>query len=174
MLGASAEHFTESEHLIEDVASVWEAVGIEASAGGGGNALVAEAIKGRALLRIAQNAVSLGSFLEFFFGVVIAGVAVGMMLQSKLPIGSLEHLVVTVPGYTEDFIIVALGYTHRSISLGLDCHFDHGRAEQATFEVVTALEFRQYGVIGNVLGFHHFDGVMDMRIKRLSLSNNRL
>ena len=135
---------------------------------------MAEAIESRALLRIAQNAVSLGSFFELFLGMVIAGVAVRMMLQSQLAVGSFEHLIVTVPGNAEDFIIVALGYTHRSISLGFDGHFDHGRAEQATFEVVTTLEFRQHGVIGNVLGFHHFDGVMDMRIKRLSLSNNRL
>ena len=135
---------------------------------------MAEAIESRALLRIAQNAVSLGSSFELFLGMVIAGVAVRMMLQSQLAVGSFEHLIVTVPGNAEDFIIVALGYTHRSISLGFDCHFDHGGAEQTTFEVVTALEFRQYGVIGNILGFHHFDGVMDMRIKRLSLSNNRL
>jgi hypothetical protein len=123
VVGAS-EHFT--EHLVGMSRS--ESVGIEASAGSGGNSLVAEAIEGGALLRIAQNAVSFGSFFEFFLGMMIAGVSVGMMLQSQLAVGSLEHLIVAVPGYTEDFIVVTLGYAHRSISLGFDCHFDHGRA----------------------------------------------
>ena len=48
-----------------------------------GHALMSEAVVGGALLRIAQNAIGLGGFLEFFFGVVIAGIAVGMMLPRR-------------------------------------------------------------------------------------------
>ena len=73
---------------------------------------MAEAVVGGALLRIAQDAIGLGGFLEFFLGVVIAGIAVGMMLQGELAVGRLEHRLVAVPGYTEDFIIVSFGHAH--------------------------------------------------------------
>ena len=53
---ASAEHVAESEHVAEDVAQVGESGGrIEAVAGRGGHALMAEAVIRGALLRIART-----------------------------------------------------------------------------------------------------------------------
>ena len=88
---AAAEHVAESEYVAQDVGQVGEAGGgIESIAGRGGHALMAEAVVGGALLRIAQDAIGFGGFLEFLFGFVIAGIAVGMKFERKLAIGRLE------------------------------------------------------------------------------------
>ncbi len=122
----------------------------------------------------AQDAIGFGRFLKLLFGVFIAWIAVRMMLQGKPAIGRLEHCSVAVPDYTEDFIIVSFGHAHWLISLRLDSDLDHRRTQQAAFEVVAALVFGQDGMVGCVLGFHHFHGVVDVRIKWLSLNNHRL
>ena len=51
-----------------------------------------EAVVRRALLRIAQDAIGLGGFLELLFGVLIAGIAVGVMRQGELAVGRLKNL----------------------------------------------------------------------------------
>ena len=71
---------------------------------------MAEAVIGGAFLRIAQNAIRFGGFLEFFFGLVIAGIAVGMKLQRELAIGRFEDSLIAIAADAEDFVIVALGY----------------------------------------------------------------
>src|SRR5205823_714316 len=104
------------EHVVQDVAQIRHSVGIEASAGRAGYALVSVAVVGGALLWIAQDAISFGRFLEFLLGMFIARIAVGMMRQGELAVGRLEHRFIAVPDYTEDFIIVSFGHAHWLIS----------------------------------------------------------
>ncbi len=92
---ARAEHVAETEKLTQNVAEV-ETAGIEPASGGRLQSLVAEPVVGRALLRIAQNAIGFRGFLEFLLGFLIVGIAVGMMLESELTIRALDLLVVGV------------------------------------------------------------------------------
>jgi hypothetical protein len=71
---------------------------------------MAEPVIGGAFLRIAQNTIGFGGLLELFFGLVIAGIAIGMKFQCKLAIGSFEDRLVAIAADAEDFVIVALGY----------------------------------------------------------------
>ena len=57
---------------------------------------MSEAVVGGALLRIAQDAIGLGAFLELFLGIVIAGVAVRMKLEGELAVCALQRRVVGV------------------------------------------------------------------------------
>src|SRR5665213_2465263 len=78
------EHVAESEYIAQDVGQVGKAGGrIESAGGSRGHALMAEAVIGGALLGVAQNAIGFGGFFEFFFGFVVAGIAVGMKFQRK-------------------------------------------------------------------------------------------
>ncbi len=110
--GAS-EDVAESENVTEDVGQVGEARRrIETVAGRCGHAFMAEAIVGGALLGVAQDAVSLGGFLEFLFRVVVAGIAIGMIFQRQLAVGGLEYSLLAIASDAENFVIIALGYAH--------------------------------------------------------------
>ena len=135
---------------------------------------MAEAVVGGALLRIAQDAIGLGGFLELLLGMLVAGIAVGMMRQGKLAVRGFQHRFVAVPDYTEDFIIVSFGHAHGLISLRLDGDLDHRRTQKATLEVIATLVFGKHSMVGRIFGLHHLHGVVDVRIKRLSLNNHRL
>ena len=73
---------------------------------------MAIAIVGGALLRIAQDAVGFGGFLEFFFGLLIVGIAIRMVFQRQLAVGALERRRVAIAADAEDFVIIALGGVH--------------------------------------------------------------
>ncbi len=75
---------------------------------------MAEAIVGGALLRVAQDAIGLGGFLEFLFGVVVAGIAIGMKFERQLAVGGLKHRLLAVASDAENFVIIALSYAHCS------------------------------------------------------------
>ena len=66
--------------------------------------LVAEAVIGRTALGIRQGLVGLVEFLEAQFGFRIARIAIGVILHRQLAKGALQHLLVSVPFDTEDFI----------------------------------------------------------------------
>jgi hypothetical protein len=53
---------------------------------------VAEAVEGRSLLRVAQDAIGFGSFLEPLLGGGVVGIAVGMVLQREPSVSSLDLL----------------------------------------------------------------------------------
>ena len=78
-----AEQVAEPEKVAEDIAKILEGVRVESTraARGALQSGMAEAIIGRAFLRIAENAVGFGRFLEFFFSVRIVGIAVRVELQ---------------------------------------------------------------------------------------------
>ena len=66
-------------------------------------------------LRIFQTFIGLADFLEFGFGVRVAGVAVGMPLHGKLAIGRLERRAVTVARHLQKFVIIGLSGHSRVI-----------------------------------------------------------
>ena len=137
---------------------------------------MAEAIVGGALLRVAQDAVRFGGFLEFFLGLVIAGIAIGMVLQRQLAVGGLERRLVAIAGDAENFVIIAFGHVHVAEPIWNRAHRDlhHGGTQQPALEIVASLVLFEHGVIGGLIGFDHFDGVMNVRIERLSRGYDRL
>ena len=88
--GASAtEKIFESEEVPENILKILEDAGVESAfEADPGNPRVAEAVIGLALRRVAQHAIRLGRFAEFFFRVrLVLRVAVGMPLHRRLAIG---------------------------------------------------------------------------------------
>ena len=70
---------------------------------------MAEAVIGRALLRILERVISLDDFLELVLGIAIAGIAVRMELHRKLAIGALERRLVGALRHAEHFVEIAFG-----------------------------------------------------------------
>ena len=58
-------------------------------------------------LGVRQNVVGLGGFLEFFFGGLVTGVAVGMELKGQLAIGLFQLRVAGLAADAENFVVVA-------------------------------------------------------------------
>ena len=96
---AAPEHVAEdiAEHVVEDVVDVAEA-GLAAATGLAVDAGMAEAVVGRALLRIRQDRIGLVDFLELGGGVGAAAVAVRMVLHRQLAEGRLEGRAVAILG----------------------------------------------------------------------------
>ena len=69
-----------------------------------------EPVVAAALFRIGENGVRLGRFLELFLGGMIAGVAIGMILQRQLPIGALDLLIVGVFGNAQNVVVIAFAH----------------------------------------------------------------
>ena len=84
--------------------------------------VVAVAIVSGAFLLIGENAVGLGRFFEFFLGLRIARILVGVILQRHLPIGFLDVLEAGVALQAEDLVVVAFfcgRQDYRGVSEGL-------------------------------------------------------
>src|SRR5581483_8913669 len=113
---APAEEVPETEQVAENVAEVLENGGIKSHAAGRSPAhpRMPEAVVLCALLRIHQNAVSLGAFLEFLFGAGIIGIAVGMVLQRHLAVGALDLLLAGGAADAQHLVIVAFAVTGQS------------------------------------------------------------
>ena len=69
---------------------------------------MAEAVVGGALLRIAQDAISFGGFLEFLLGRGIVRIAVGMIALGELAVSALDLLIAGFPADTQYFVIISL------------------------------------------------------------------
>ena len=73
---------------------------------------VPEALIGGALVGVLQNLIGLAKFLEFVFGRVVAGVAIGMAFHRQLAIGDFQILGCAAVRDPEDLVIIAL--THQA------------------------------------------------------------
>ena len=106
-----------AEEVAEDVAEdVLEAGGGEIEAAEAAALLeggVAEAVVLGALLGIAQHLVGLGGFLEALLGGLVAGIAVGVVLQRDLAVGLLDLVGAGAAADAQDFVVVALSPPHR-------------------------------------------------------------
>ena len=78
---------------------------------------MAEAVVAVPLLRVRQNAVRLGRFLEFLFSGVIARIAIGMVLQRQLAVGALDLHLGGGPGDAEDFVVVAFAHAFATFTM---------------------------------------------------------
>jgi hypothetical protein len=94
---ASTEEVAEAEDVAEpaeDVLEPDEHVRVEpAGARGRADAGVTEAVVQAPLLRVGEDGVGLGRFLEPLFRFLAALVAVGMVLERQLAVGALDLLV---------------------------------------------------------------------------------
>jgi len=182
----SAENVAESEKVAKDVAEVLEDGGVKAAATANtSDARVAEAVVKSPLLAIRENRVGLAGFLEFFFRVRIIGVAIRMKLQGELAVRALDLLVAGAARYAEHFIIVAFSVTGQnglsqilssfvvSLMLRVPRDLDHLGTQQPVLELVATLHFFEHMMILGVVGFHHFDRLVKMRIERLVFRGNR-
>src|SRR5260221_12183888 len=78
---------------------------------------MAEAVVGRALLAVLEDVVGLVDFLEFDFGGVVAGIAIGMQLFGELAIGGFQLLHRGALLAAQSFVIAALhGWSMGSVS----------------------------------------------------------
>ena len=108
----SAEELGEhvAEHVAEDVFRPRVCAAAATAAAIAVEALLAEAVIDRTTLRIAQDLVSLGHFLELGFRVRAPLVAVGMVLHRLLAEGGFENLLISVLRDAENIIIGALAH----------------------------------------------------------------
>ena len=105
---ATAKRIAKTKELSEDVAEVLKYGGINSSTGcPSAKSRVSEAVVCGSLVRIGKHRVGLAHFLEFFFRVRIARIAVGMKLERKLPICALDLLLGGFAGNSEHFVVVA-------------------------------------------------------------------
>ena len=98
-----------AEHIAEDVAE--RVRGAEAAAAAARReALVAVLIVDGALLRVGQHFVGFLGLLEFFFGLVIVGIAVGMKFHRQAAIGLLDLGFRRGARDVEHLVVIALGH----------------------------------------------------------------
>ena len=161
--------------------------GVEARAAASAEAGVAEAVVDAALLAIRQYRVSFAALFEFFFRVGIIGVAVGMELQRQFAIGALDLLLGGGAGDAQHLVVVAFSVAGqnglsqilsvyvalRGSVLGVARDPHHRRTQQAVFQLVATLQLVEHMMIFGFFGVHHFNGLVKMRIKRLTLGRDR-
>ena len=156
---------TEPEEVSQNIAEVLECVGTEAA--GSGCALktrVPKAIVGRALLRIAQDAVRFRGFFEPLFRRRIVRVAVRVVFQRHFAVSAFDLLLAGIAAHTENFVIISLFH---GIHLRFYCDFDHGGPQKFSSEIVPSLEFTQDHLVFHFFGLHTLHGLMQIGIKLL-------
>jgi hypothetical protein len=92
---AASEEVAKSENVAENVAEIRKDRRIEApkSPAGSTDAGMPKPVVAGAFLRVAQNRVSLGGFLEFFFRFLVPWVSVRMVLKRQFSVRALDFLV---------------------------------------------------------------------------------
>ena len=116
----SSEGALATEERFEDVAEA-RRIAETATAGSG----LAEAVVVGATFIVAERFVGLGDFLEPRFGLVVAGIAVGMQLASELAVRLLDLVGRGRAIDAEQFVIVSHGYPRVRCSpslIGDHCH----------------------------------------------------
>src|SRR6266850_79549 len=102
-----------AEERSEDVLEIGEDLRVEAAETlGAAEAGMAEPVVAGALLLVGQDGVGLGRFLELLLGVLVAGVAIGVMLHGELAVGLLDLGLTGLAPDPEHLVVVAL--LHRS------------------------------------------------------------
>ena len=95
---SASEEIAEAENVAENIAEVGKDIRIESTeAGSGTDTGMTEPVVVRALLRIAQNRIGLGGLFEFFLGLLVPRIPIGVILERKFAIGALDFLFGGVP-----------------------------------------------------------------------------
>src|SRR5678816_3528354 len=132
-----------------------------------------ESVVLRSPLRVAQDGIGLGGFLELFFRFRVAGVAIRMELHRQLAVGALDFLVGSAPGYAQNFVVITPG-AQSQISYLPRRNSDHRRPQKLAVECIAAAEFLNDSVFGDVMRRHGTDGLMKIGIERLALRFDHL
>ena len=83
---------------------------------------MAEAIILGAFLRVREDLVSLVALLELLFGLAVAGIPIGMMLNSQAAVGFFDLVVIRAARNAEQFVIIAFAVvSHPELDLTLVC-----------------------------------------------------
>src|SRR5690606_17746605 len=69
---------------------------------------VAVAVVGGALVLVHEDFVGLADLLEFFLGLLVVGILVGVILHGETAVGLLDLARLGVPRHFEDFVVAAL------------------------------------------------------------------
>jgi hypothetical protein len=102
---AAAKNFAQTKEVAKDIPQVG---GVKAlSPANPTQTGVAVTVVGGALVAVRQYGVGFAALLEFFFGVGIIGIAVGMELQREFAIGALDLLLSRPTLHTQYFVVVS-------------------------------------------------------------------
>ena len=94
---AAAESVAETENVAQDIPEIRENGFVKSGRSTRSvDRLMTIAVVRRPLLRITQDAIRLGRFLELLFRFPVARVAVRMVLERQLAIGTLERLLIAI------------------------------------------------------------------------------
>jgi hypothetical protein len=103
---APAKHLpkTEAQKVVKNFAEIDRAT-FEAALSA--EACMAETVISGAFVTVRQNGIGLAALFEFFLSVGIIRIAVGMMLERELSIGTLNLLIAGLAGHAQNFIVIA-------------------------------------------------------------------
>ena len=103
-----------AEHLAEDFKRVVEPASwistARSRARTGTKSGVTEAVISSAFLRIAEGFVGFAKFLEFFLGILVAGILVRMILERELAVSLFNFFFRSIPQNAEHLVVIALGH----------------------------------------------------------------
>ena len=109
-----------AEYIAEDIREAGTAASESAATGLAVNAGVAELVVGSPLGRLCQYFVGFAGLLELVLGFGVVRVTVGVVLHGELSVGSLDFLLVRVPGNPENLVIIALGHAFKTLFLNAE------------------------------------------------------
>src|SRR4029077_15259346 len=122
-LAAPAAAHELAEHLVEDVGKATcgetETTRVSAALLKGG---MAKTIVSGALLIVFEDVVGFVEVLEFLLGVLVAGIAIGMMLHGELAISPLEFVAARRFGDAEDLVKVLFCHDRPEVRLEVRPH----------------------------------------------------
>src|SRR5262249_31553258 len=105
---ASSEQITKTEKVAKNVAEILEYARIETRcSGSASHPSMTKAVIAGTFLLVSENRISLATFLEFFFGIRIVRIAVGVILHRKLTVSALDFNLGGRLGNTEYFVVIA-------------------------------------------------------------------
>jgi len=107
---SAAEEIAEAEEVAENVGEVAEVGGVETAGRGTVDALVAEAVVAFPFLLIAEHRIGFGRLFEAVFGRLVAGVAIGVVLERKSAVGALDLASGDAALDAEHFVIISFSY----------------------------------------------------------------
>ena len=177
-----AESVAEAEQVAENLGEIDGAhiKAAKASAAHAVDAGVAEAVVVGALLRVAQNGVGFAALLELLFGRGISRIAVRVKLHRHLAIGALNLLIAGGAGNFQNFVVIAFELSSSqsllpcelaplNLIFGVLRHQHHGRTQKSIAQLVSAQQFLNHVVFGNLGGRDHLNRLVNVGIERDAL-----
>ena len=106
---SASERISETKELAENIAQILKRSRIETHTPASriADSGMAVTVVERSLLRIGQNRVGLGDFLEPLLRIRIVRIAIRMVLHGELPVSALQFLIADRAGHRQHFVIIA-------------------------------------------------------------------